>query len=605
MTGTPPMNTAGDTVALIRAEYEKQRKVSGAASLAVRQAKKEGATPGEVAALQAAHDAAKAIMEHLRAEVASAKADAAALKQQTCDAPTVPDDDTRSVILLSGGKMDKNAAQAQNILATEIYVRGGCLVRIGRACDLPGMKLDDMGLMRGADGVGRSAAQAICLDVSPGWLRIALMERATFWKFDKRSREWDQRDCPKELVDLIVDQKAWPTLRALVTIATVPFLRPDMSVCETQGYDVATGIYYQPTTLFAPLFPTPTREHALAALARLREPFNEFPYATPIAEAVFISHVITQVLRASFDTSPVFFYTAPLVANGKTLLSNMPSIIAHGVDPANHTYVEKEELRKTVFASLVAGDSTLIFDNVPNGIKVYSSHLCTIATSPVVGGRILGVTKNSEMPNRATIVLTGNNISAAGDLPRRTLTVRLDVNKESARGRNFRIADIVGHIKQRRPEIIVDVLTIARAYGLANVPRPADYHPLEKFEQWDRLCRAPLLWLGMPDPVASQEAETEDEVAPLRAAFAGLAKLTAPADRMFTSATLTPMINLSPDASIKTILMEAGCTQPSDVKPVGYWLREYTDRIAGGWKLMRVPGDTPRWLIKATEQGDR
>jgi hypothetical protein len=508
-------------------------------------------------------------------------------------APEPTTEDPRPVILLSSGKLDQYATQAEQLMADAIYVRGENLVRIGRAAEI----------LKDAAGTQRDAAQAVCIAASPGWMRRELMERAQFWKYDKRSNEWEARDCPKELAENIGDQEAWATFRPLITITPAPFLRPDMSVCAVAGYDVATGIYYQPTLVFPPIVPAPTREDALQALARLREPFAEFPYASPEAEAVFLSHVVASILRPSFDTSPIYFYTAPLAATGKTLLASMPSLIANGAAAAQHPYSEKEELRKVLFSSLLAGDTALALDNVPTGVKVRAPVLCAFATSATYTDRILGVSEQRKIPNRCSVSLTGNNITPVGDMARRSIVTRLDVNAESARGRRFRIKDLRGHVLERRAQLIVDALTIVRAYALAGHPEVA--HPLESFERWSRVVRDPLVWLGMADPVTSQATETEDEVVPLQGAFEAIAAVTQTLGHMFTAAqlaTLTVGFGGNGGPTLRDALIAADCAEPADATKLGYWLRENKDRVAGGWKLERrntAHGGVANWRLRA------
>jgi hypothetical protein len=533
-------------------------------------------------------------------------------------APIATAEDPRPVILLSGGKFDQYAEQAEQLIADAIYVRGDNLVRIGRAAEISkAVKvLDASGaeFMQDAAGTKRDAAQAVCIPASPGWMRRELMRRAQFWKYDKRSFEWEPRDCPKEIAENIGDQEAWLTFRPLITISSVPFLRPDMSVGNEPGYDAATGIYYQPTIAFPQIIATPTREDALQALARLWDPVAEFPFASGEAKAVCLSHILTAVLRPSFDTSPAFFYTAPAVANGKTLLASIPSIIAYGAAAAQHPYSEKEELRKVLFSSLLTGDMGLIFDNVPNGIKVRAAVLCGFVTAPDYGDRILGVSEIRKIPNRCTVSMTGNNITPTGDLARRSIVSRLDVNAESARGRKFRIKDLRSYVREHRAQYIVDVLTIARAYAFAGYPEVA--HPLESFEQWSRVVRDPIVWLGAADPVKSQETETENEVEPLQDAFASIAVATQHLGHKFTAAQLAPLTIASPPVlvraqgeptvSLRDALISAGCMEPADSTKLGYWLREHKDRVSGGWKLARLTArNGAAWGLVPIERGLR
>lgn len=236
---------------------------------------------------------------------------------------------------------------------------------------------------------------------------------------------------------------------------------------------------------------------------------------------------------------------------------------------------------------------------MPNAHKVRAPGLCAFATSVTYSDRILGASEHRKVPNRCTVVLTGNNITPVSDLARRSLVCRLDVNAESARGRRFRIRDLRAHVRERRAQLIVDLLTIVRAYAFAGCPAVA--HPLESFEQWSRLVRDPLVWLGIADPVASQETETDDEVAPLQVAFVAIAAATHAQGCTFTSSGLAPMTAFQP--GLREALVNAGCSEPNDVTKLGYWLRDCKDKVAAGWKLVKnrgAHGGVANWQLQAT-----
>ncbi len=494
------------------------------------------------------------------------------------ESPTPTENDPREVIELTGGQFDRYADRAEQLLADSVYAHGWRIVRIGRAAEI-----DD-------SNVSRASEQAVYVPATSAWMRRELMRRAQFWKFDGRKGEWERRDCPKELADNIGDQKSWTTFNPLLAISAVPVLRSDMSVTLTPGYDLQTGVYYAPTIAFPHIPPAPTRDDALAALGRLFEPFNEFPYATPEAKSTFLAHVITTVLRSSFDTSPVFVYSAPIAATGKTLLAAMPSLIATGAMPANSPYSESEELRKVLFATLLAGDTSLLLDNVPTGHKVRAPFLCAFATSANYSDRVLGVSETRKAPNRSTVAMTGNNITPAGDLGRRSLSARLDANAETARGRTFRIPDLKNYVLQKRGQLVVDVLTIARGYAFAG--RPSVAKPMESFEQWSRLVRDPLLWLGMADPVAGQADETDDESGTLENAFAALEPLMA---EPLMAEALSSMLTFGKQLHAAAVLAAAGC---KDLSKVQYWLRDHRDQVAGGRKLVReIRSKVAHWRI--------
>jgi putative DNA primase/helicase len=502
--------------------------------------------------------------------------------------------DSRPVIKLIDGNLPDIAIEAEQILGADVFVRGGSLVRIGHAANLKNETHEPH----------REAQQPVCISVTSEWLVRELGRRAQFFKFDARRHEWRRRDCPKDLAANIVNQGSWSNFHPLIAIAAAPFLRSDLSVCEQPGYDAMSQIYYSPSTNF-PIIPVaPTRDDALAALNRLIGPFSDFPFESNQARSVFVAHVLTACVRAVLDKSPLFVYSAPLAGTGKTLLSNMAGLIATGTTPALATWPESaEELRKLLLSCLLAGDSSLMFDNVPNGVKIRSAPLCGFLTASTWGDRVLGASQVVKLPNRCAITMTGNNITPCGDLARRALVCRLDVNAESARGRDFEIPNLPSYIREHRVRLYIDALIVMRAYAFAG--RPSQTRPLESFEQWSQIVREPLLWLGMTDPVESQATETDDEIAPLRAAFAAIASGTANVGHQFTAARLAEIaqgFGVVPQGNGPTLadaLRAAGCAEPTNVQKLGYWLRDYRGRVAGGWKLESHKGETTKWILRA------
>jgi hypothetical protein len=67
------------------------------------------------------------------------------------------------------------------------------------------------------------------------------------------------------------------------------------------------------------------------------------------------------------------------------------------------------------------------------------------------------------------------------------------------------------YISNNRAALVVDVLTILRAYRAAVQAGqvPADVlqaPPRGRFALWEELVRKPILWLGLPDPLGNREA---------------------------------------------------------------------------------------------------
>jgi hypothetical protein len=105
--------------------------------------------------------------------------------------------------------------------------------------------------------------------------------------------------------------------------------------------------------------------------------------------------------------------------------------------------------------------------------------------------------------------VTGNNVTVRGDMTRRSVVVELDPAVERPELRRFKI-DLPKHVLDNQCELLSALYTILRAYRLAGEPQ-REGPLLGRFEDWSRMVAAPIRWLGLPDPIGSQERLREDD----------------------------------------------------------------------------------------------
>ena len=486
--------------------------------------------------------------------------------------PPWPD---KPILQISAGNVDALVRQSQEVLSPFIYTRGTELVWIGEATELP------------PDKIRRPSDQRSIIPVSVAYVIRQISRLATVQRYDGRAKEYRAADWPQWLARSLLDYQNWPQLRPLDAIVRAPFVRADGTVCDEPGYDPQSRCFYDPNAEYPEIPSTVTEDDASDALATLRAPFDQFPWRTPADESAFLAHILTEAARLAVDTAPMFWYTAGNASTGKTLLSEMAALIVHGESPALRPWVsDGAELRKTLFASLLAGDRSIAFDNLPSGYKARAPELCAFLTSAVWKDRKLGESAVRALPNTAVVSASGNNVSAAGDLARRSLVIRLDADTPNLRDRTFKIADLAAYVLAHRVELLMAALTVIRGHQQSGHMGP---RPLPSFVQWSHFVRDALLWLGMPDPVDTQ-AETDEDTCKLTEAFTALAALFK--DKNFTPGDVAAQVRsiVDADGKLAAVLHEAGCSDPRDPTRVGYWLREGRDRYGGDWKLEQVPG---------------
>jgi hypothetical protein len=500
----------------------------------------------------------------------------------------------RPVIRLSGAEFSNITKQLEEIISPYVYTQGAHMVRTTDA--------HDVGAIR------RNAAAVMLIPASEGWARIRFGELCDFVRYDERKKDWVATAPSREHIGAFMDRGDWTKLLPIDAIARAPFLRDDGSICDAPGYDALSRTLYVPSIEFPPIPDRPSRADADAALARLREPFNEFPWKEAASESAFISHILAEAARLAMERCPMYFYDAPMAGTGKSTLQEMAARIVHGTEPALRPWVaDEDELRKSLYACLMAGDRSIWFDNLPDGIKVRSAVLEAFLTSAVWKDRKLGESVTTGIPNKTVLVASGNNLTPVSALARRSIVIRLDANTEHLRERVFRIVNPRRYVMEHRAQMLVDALTIVRAYN-ALPAAPSMPVELPSFERWSTLARNPLIWLGMADPVVTQLNETDDETRNVGPIFERLAMNFG--DRPFTAGDMARIVgSLSDERSeLYDALLQMGCTEPNNPVKVGYWLRASKDKIGSGlklvhdghnkfgvrWKLQRINGDLIR-----------
>jgi putative DNA primase/helicase len=257
---------------------------------------------------------------------------------------------------------------------------------------------------------------------------------------------------------------------------------------------------------------------AQAALQLLLELLEEFPFVADVDRAVAVAGLMTPVLRGAIAVAPLFFYRTPESGTGKSYLVKLTGALATGRLPIPLASSQNpEEMEKRLTAALVEAAPILNLNNLDFDLE--SALLCQMVTEGIV--KIRPFRQNEvqlECDCRAiTAYANGNNIRIVGDLVRRTVTGRMDAKMENPETRPFK-REPVTMVLRERGKYLAAVFTIVRGYIAAGCPAQADAANVAGFEQWSRLVRYPLLWLGMADPIVSMEdARALD---PLRGALA-------------------------------------------------------------------------------------
>jgi hypothetical protein len=398
---------------------------------------------------------------------------------------------------------------------------------------------------------------------------------------------------PPEVSIKLAARGEWSHIRPLDSVVGYPFLRPDWTIC-TGGYDPVTRTLC--TNAMALDVPErPTYADAVTALAILREPFVDICYNDDIAESAALSFLLTLIARQAIDNAPLFVFDANIERTGKSLLAASLAAIALGrVPPTAALSMQEDEVRKALLAIAHAGSPVNVFDNVRGMVE--SAALEAAITSGKISDRILGRSEILTIPCRTVFAMTANNATLSTDLLKRSIAIRLHTNEERPEyrtGFRYRLPDVA--VDNRRV-LLSAAFTILRAYDVAG--RPVRLSSLGSFGPWTDTIAAPLVWLGMPNPIDSQidfVAGADTTTEPLAALLEAMSAFTEP---QHVGAIVV-------NDALRPVLSEVFGDTRISAQGVGRYFRKVRLRNVGGRCLDRVfhpHAKTYRWYVRTVEQ---
>lgn len=308
---------------------------------------------------------------------------------------------------------------------------------------------------------------------------------------------------PIEVVrDFTTVPGGWPDIPAVRAIVENPVIRPDGTILDQRGYDPSTQLYYwPPSDAQLPRIPaTPTKRDMADAVALLREVFCDFPFDGDISRANVLATLLSPIVRPIVTgPMPLCVIDKPQAGSGATLIAHAIAIITTGRPAAVMTAPrDTDEWRKTITGALLQGRSIVVIDNVEG--QLHDQSLAAVLTAPVYASRILGSLEVRDVPNLATWIVTGNNVRLGGDLPRRAYLVRIDagVARPWLRDSNrFLHPELETWCTENRGHILAALLTLARAWVVAGLPKPAETPILGGYEKWVRVVGGILAHAGV------------------------------------------------------------------------------------------------------------
>lgn len=495
---------------------------------------------------------------------------AAAKKENTFDSA---DYSSRPTIAIEPGELPRMYDEAEAALAAtgRVYQRGGVLVAL----------TDDFRTVT-LNVATTNMLLARCVN----WVKAAKMkDRVVHFPADP----------PRSIAEALVSAPSWAAVNELRQVVRHPVFLPDGRLLAP-GFDSRSGFY----GAFAPLFDVrtdATQEEAREAAAHLETLVQTFDFETAEDRAGALSAILAAVCRPVLRTAPMFLISAPVAGTGKGLLAKVISRFAMPGEPPSSTLPDDDdEAKKEIMSRLMSSQPVLFFDEVAGG-EIDSVPLRTLSTSEIMGGRLLGQSRDINVSTRTLVMITGNNITPTADTARRIVEIRLNPACESPATRTFSY-DPIAVADKDRINLIRAVLTIQAAWMAAGRPRAAG-PAVGSFADWDEWCRQPVIWLTGKDPAGRMFSGMMND--PRKNELAAV--LSAWDDRYQSQPMTTgDVCGDGSSQALQNALRDATSPRSGQLSPksVGRWLKANRDRIAAGFKLIEagmLDGRT-RWRVE-------
>ncbi len=407
--------------------------------------------------------------------------------------PPMDEEKSDPRIAVAKGAIAPMLAAAEQALierCPDLYQRAGMLTRTTRIAQ----DLLEHGFKRPAG----------CLTLLPVTADFLLWRMNQLIQWEKHGPDGVRpADAPRALAGMLLDLAGHWRFPYLNGVIECPTLRADGTVLIKEGYDQTSGLYLDSGGMeFDPIPDRPTKAQAQRALDDLRDVLKDFPYEADQDRAVTVSGILTVPVRHGLNTAPLHAHSATRPGSGKSLQVDIAALIATGrTAPAMSQATDETEEEKRLVGILLSGTPLALIDNVNRPLG--SDRFCSVLTQQTYKGRVLGLNKNPELPCRLTWFATGNALTLMDDMNDRAIMGFLNPATERPEQQAFD-RDLYQWIPERRHRLASAVKTVLRHYVVMDFP-DQKLTPFVRFNDWSRLVRGALVYLGEADPVLTQE----------------------------------------------------------------------------------------------------
>lgn len=304
------------------------------------------------------------------------------------------------------------------------------------------------------------------------------------WNTNQKTGEttWKYTPCRREWADLVIAHAEHADgVKDLKTLVPYPVYGPDWKLSEP-GWN-ENGIFYDQPWELEGLVP----ETDIGVIHRvLTDLLADFPFKSQADWENFVGLMLTPLVAHAIDGNrPLHLIGASLERTGKTKLAEevVGGVILGRPTPAMQVSDREDERRKSLFAMLLDGDTICHLDNMPAFVD--SASLSSLLTASTYTDRILGRSERPKLQNAMTVVASGNNVEATGELVKRCVPIILQPKDARPEGRrDFKHPDLRVYVKQVRRRVLACLLGLIENW--LQTGRSLHPHSLGSFEAWSR-----------------------------------------------------------------------------------------------------------------------
>lgn len=360
----------------------------------------------------------------------------------------------------------------------ETYVTDGALVHVERVS----------GSAQATSTDADSALPVAAATLTAPRLAGLLAEHTYTYRNRLVKEKWEEEEYtpPADVLSAVLSRREWRGVRALRGIVGAPVLREDGTLLQAPGYDQKTGLYLAAKVAMPPVPDKPTAEQVAESRGFIMDRFlRDFPWVADADRANALALMFTPVLRRfARGLTPFGLFTATMPGSGKTILTAATGLV-YGQSVLPWTDSE-EELRKVITSVFAKQVGAVVFDNIVEGTVIRSAILAQLLTAPTWTDRRLGSSATLEYANDRAWMATGNNLSVGGDMPSRTVLVRLDPKTPKPEERTgFAIPDLSLWILDpgNQRMLLWHLLVLVMDWCAAGAPK-ATGHVMRQFTPW-------------------------------------------------------------------------------------------------------------------------